>query len=202
MTRERVRQTLLLPYHYAWALGSALWYGRPARRMIVIGITGTKGKSTVAEMLHAILEESGKKTALASTIRFSIGGQSRPNLYKMTLPGRGFIQQFLAEALHAGATHAVVEITSEAALQYRHLGLALDALIFTNLQKEHIERHGSFENYFRAKFAIGEALVRSPKRPRTIVANADDARGAAFLALPVEQQIPVHLALATDIALT
>lgn len=201
MMPRDTRRALLRPYHYLWALGSALLYGFPAKRLVVIGVTGTKGKSTVAEMLHAILQEDGKKTALASTIRFAIGSDSRPNLYKMTLPGRGFIQAFLRRARRAGATHAVVEITSEAALQYRHLGLSLDALVFTNLQREHIESHGSFENYFRAKLAIGKALVASPKRPRTIVANVDDPKGAAFLALPVERAVPVRLTDAADVAL-
>lgn len=198
---RNLRRTLLLPYHWAWAVGSMLVYGRPAAKMVVIGVTGTKGKSTVAEMLHTILEEAGRTTALASTIRFAVGKESRPNLFKMTLPGRGFIQQFLAEALAQGATYAVVEITSEAALQYRHYGLDLDMLVFTNLQKEHIESHGSFEKYFEAKMRIGTALARSPKRPRTIVANADDERGPAFLALPVERAVPVRMHDATGIEL-
>jgi UDP-N-acetylmuramoyl-L-alanyl-D-glutamate--2,6-diaminopimelate ligase len=87
----------------------------------------------------------------------------------MTLPGRGFIQGFLADAKRKGCTHAIVEITSEEALQYRHLGLNLDALVFTNLQKEHVESHGSMENYYRAKMKIGEALITSQKRPRAII---------------------------------
>ena len=191
----------MLPYHYAWAVGSAFWYGRPTRNMVVIGVTGTKGKSTVTEMLHAILSASGKKVALVSTIRFAVGDESVPNLYKMTLPGRGFIQKFLAGARKKGATHAIVEITSEAALQYRHLLLDLDILVFTNLQKEHIESHGSFENYFQAKLRIGKALVRSTKRPRGIIANADDPKGEAFLDLPVEHSVPVHVTEATNISL-
>ncbi len=193
-----LRRRLLAPYHYAWALLAAIWYSFPAKRLTVIGVTGTKGKSSVSEMLYAIFTAAGHKTALAGTIRFAIGAESRPNLFKMTLPGRGFIQKFLAEALMQKCTHAVVEITSEAALQYRHLGLDLDALVFTNLQKEHLESHGSMENYFRAKFAIGEALARSIKRPRSITARADDAHGAAFLALPVEKRIPFSLADAAD----
>jgi UDP-N-acetylmuramoyl-L-alanyl-D-glutamate--2,6-diaminopimelate ligase len=120
----------------------------------------------------------------------------------MTLPGRGFIQKFLAEAVAKKCTYAIVEITSEAALQYRHLGLDLDALIFTNLQKEHVESHGSVENYFRAKFTIGEALVHSIKRPRRIIAHADDASGMKFLALPVEEKIPFSLADVSDVRLS
>lgn len=198
---RNLRRALLLPYHFAWALLAALWYRFPARRLTVIGVTGTKGKSTVAEMLYAILTESGKKTALASTIRFAVGTESRPNLFKMTLPGRGFIQQFLAEAIRKGATHAVIEITSEAAIQYRHLFLDLDMLVFTNLQREHIESHGSFEKYFVAKMRIGETLAHSKKRPRTVVANADDPRGAAFLALPVENRVAVRFADASRVEL-
>jgi len=188
-----LRRTLLTPYHYAFAASAALRHRFPSKKLAVIGVTGTKGKSSVAEMLYTILTAAGYETALASTIHFVIGKNSRPNLFKMTLPGRGFIQGFLAEARQKGCTHAIVEITSEAALQYRHLGLDLDALIFTNLQKEHLESHGSIENYFRAKFKIGRALAHSPKRPRIIVANADDAYGAAFLALSVEKRIPFSL---------
>jgi len=192
-----LRRTVLAPYHYAWALLALWWYGRASRRLTVIGVTGTKGKSSVVEMLYAILTAAGHTTALASTIRFVIGEDSRPNLFKMTLPGHGFIQKFLAEALAKQCTHAVIEITSEAALQYRHLGLELDALIFTNLQKEHVESHGSMDNYFRAKLSIGKSLVHSAKRPRSIIANADDTYGGAFLALPVEKQIPFSL---TDVS--
>lgn len=196
---RHLRRQLLTPYHYAWALLSALWYRFPARHMATIGVTGTKGKSSVAEMLYAILMAAGHQTALAGTIRFAIGSESRPNLYKMTLPGRGFIQKFLSEAHKKKCTHAVIELTSEAALQYRHLGLDLDALVFTNLQKEHVESHGSMENYFQAKFALGKALTRSLKRPRIIIANANDVRGSEFLALPVEKQIPFSLTDATGV---
>ncbi|MCX6786246.1 MAG: UDP-N-acetylmuramyl-tripeptide synthetase [Candidatus Kaiserbacteria bacterium] len=184
-----LRRKLLTPYHYLWAALAALWHGFPAKKMVVIGVTGTKGKSSVAEMLYSIFTAAGHKTAIAGTIRFAIGTNSRPNLFKMTLPGRGFIQKFLAEARAEKCTYAIVEITSEAALQYRHLGLNLDTLVFTNLQKEHLESHGSMEKYFCAKFAIGESLIRSPKRPRAIIANADDIYGSAFLALPVEKCI-------------
>ncbi|HVW82954.1 MAG TPA: UDP-N-acetylmuramyl-tripeptide synthetase [Candidatus Paceibacterota bacterium] len=192
----RARRALLAPYHYLLAALAAAYYRYPARRLTVIGVTGTKGKSTVAEMLHAILMEAGHKSALAGTIRFAIGEESRPNLYKMTLPGRGFIQGFLHRALRQGCTHAVVEITSEAAVQHRHLALALDALIFTNLEPEHIESHGSLANYFAAKLAIGRALERSPKRPRAVIATSESEYGRRFLALAVEERIPFSFAQA------
>lgn len=186
----RLRRVLLTPYHYAWGRLAPLYYHFPARKLTVIGVTGTKGKSTVADMLYAIFTHAGHTTALAGTIRFAIGNDSEPNLYKMTLPGRGFIQKFLYTAVSRGATHAIIEVTSEAAVQYRHLGLELDALVFLNLQKEHLESHGSMENYFQAKFKIGKALAASTKRPRTIIANTDDERGKDFLALSVEKRVP------------
>jgi UDP-N-acetylmuramoyl-L-alanyl-D-glutamate--2,6-diaminopimelate ligase len=195
-----VYRTLLLPYHLAWTVGAALVYRFPARSLVVIGVTGTKGKSSVSEMLAASLTEAGHTVAVSSTIHFAIGSDSRPNRFKMTLPGRGFIQKFLREAVDKGATHAVIEITSEAALQYRHLLLDLDALVFTNLEKEHLESHGGMEQYFQAKFRIGKALVDSPKRPRAIIANAESPYGNRFLALPVEQTLPFTREDATDLA--
>jgi len=186
---RQLRRWLFAPYHYAWAVLAALWYGFPARRLTIIGVTGTKGKSSVVEMLYCIFTSAGYTTALAGTIRFAIGNDSRPNLLKMTLPGRGFIQKFLAEALAKKCTHAIVEITSEAALQYRNLFLELDGLIVTNIQHEHIEHHGSFEKYVAAKRTIVTTLEHSPKRSRILVANADVPESRAFLSAKVSRAI-------------
>lgn len=197
----RAYRLLLTPYHFVWNLFSALRYGFPARELVVIGVTGTKGKSSVSEMLYSVLTEAGHTVALSSTIHFVIGRETRPNTFKMTLPGRGFIHKFLREAITKGATHAVIEITSEATLQYRHLFLSQNALVFTNLEKEHLERHGGMENYFLAKYEIGKALTRSLKRPRGIIANNESDYGKKFLALPVEKQIPFSLSDAQNLIL-
>jgi UDP-N-acetylmuramoyl-L-alanyl-D-glutamate--2,6-diaminopimelate ligase len=186
-------RALLTPYHYVLTLVSAALAGFPAKKLIVIGVTGTKGKSSVADMLYSTLKEAGIKVAVASTIRFAINEKSEPNLFKMTLPGRGFIQRFLKKAVDQGCTHAIVEITSESTRQFRHLFLDLDALVFTNLQKEHIESHGSYEKYAAAKRKIGRALVRSSKRPRAIIGNKDDVEGKKYLALPVETKLPFSI---------
>ena len=195
-------RAILIPYHAAWAFIGAVVHGFPARKLVVIGVTGTKGKSSVTEMLSAILEEAGHTVAVSSTIHFKTGKSTRPNLFKMTLPGRGFIQKLLAEAVRDGATHAVIELTSESALQYRHLFLYLNALVFTNLEKEHIESHGSMENYFRAKLRLGETLVRSDKRPRAIIATNESEYGKRFLSLPVERAIPFSLGEAAHLEYT
>ena len=180
-------------YHYLLAFAAAAWYGFPANNLYVIGVTGTKGKSSTAEMVNAILEEAGYRTALLSTIRFKVGKESRPNLFKMTMPGRGYLQKVLRDAVRADCTHTVLELTSEGARQFRNAFIPLNALIFTNIQPEHIESHGSYENYKRAKFGIGLSLLRSPKRPRIVVANGDDEVGGKLLELPVERKLAFNL---------
>ncbi len=188
-----VLEPLLSLYHLAWAYGSALWYGFPARKLVVLGVTGTKGKSSVTEMVNAILEESGYRTALANTIRFKIDTDSRPNRFKMSMPGRGYLQKFLADARGRDVTHVVLEITSEGARQFRNRGIPLNALIFTNIAPEHIEAHGSYEAYKDAKRGIARLLASSPKRPRIIVANPEDELGAELLRLPVDRALPISL---------
>ena len=188
MPRRLVRP-LLPAYHLALAFLMALSYGFPARRLVVIGITGTKGKSTAAEMVFAILRGAGYRAALLSTIRFAIENESEPNKYKMTLQGRGFAQAFMRKALKSGCTHLVIEVTSESVLQYRHWFLNLDGLIVTNIQREHIESHGSFEKYVAAKRAIVMALVNSPKKNKTLVANSDVAETVEFLSAKVPKAI-------------
>lgn len=187
---------VLSTYHYLWALLSAVAFNHPSTRITVIGVTGTKGKSSTIEFLNSIFEAAGYKTAIASTIRFKIREESTPNAYKMTMPGRFFLQKFIADSVRAECDILFVEMTSEGVKQHRHRFIALDGLIFTNLQREHIESHGSFENYAKAKLEIGHALERSPKRPRTMVANADDHYGSRFLSMRVENILPYTLTAA------
>jgi UDP-N-acetylmuramoyl-L-alanyl-D-glutamate--2,6-diaminopimelate ligase len=180
-------------YHFALAWLGALLYGFPSRKMLVIGVTGTKGKSSTIEMLNAIFEEAGYKTVVLNSIRIKTGAKSEPNLMRMTMPGRFFIQKFLSEAVAAKCSVAILEMTSQGAAQYRHRFIDMNALIFTNLAPEHIESHGSYEKYADAKFEIARELVRSPKRPRIVVANAEDKESARYLALPIEKVLPFSL---------
>tara|TARA_B100000745_G_scaffold53689_2_gene31884 strand:+ start:3406 stop:4677 length:1272 start_codon:yes stop_codon:yes gene_type:complete len=180
--------TRLLPvWHLLLVYGGAIRYGFPTRNIRVVGVTGTKGKSSVCELVNGVLEAAGYRTALASTIRFKIGNESKPNKQKMTMPGRFFLQRFFYQAVREKCDWVVVEMTSEGVKQFRHRAIALDALIFTNLKPEHIESHGSFEKYVAAKLQIGEALQRSRKRPRVMIANKDDERGILFASLDVDQ---------------
>jgi UDP-N-acetylmuramoyl-L-alanyl-D-glutamate--2,6-diaminopimelate ligase len=188
-----IPQPFLNLYHRTFAHFGALITGFPSRSMVIIGVTGTKGKSTTVELIRAILSEAHHTVAVASTIRFAIGQDSQPNLFKMTMPGRAYLQFFLAQAKRAGATHAVVEMTSEGARQFRHKGIELDALVFTNLSPEHLESHGGLEQYKQAKLSLARHLERSRKRPRIIVANADDPVGQEFLEAKVEVHAPFSL---------
>jgi len=169
-------------YHYKLALIGALIYRFPSRKIRVIAVTGTKGKSSTTEMLNSIFEATGEKTALLNTIRFKIGEESKPNKRKMTVPGRFFVQQFIRRAVDEHCDVVILEMSSEAAKQFRHKFIDLDALIFTNLSPEHIESHGSLEKYRSAKLSIGRALAGSHKKRTVMIANADDKNSEYFLA--------------------
>lgn len=178
-------------YHYGLALLGALRYGFPSREIEVVGVTGTKGKTTTVELVNAILESAGYKTALQSTLRFKIGDQEKRNLFKMSMPGRFFMQRFLREAVTAGCSHVIIEMTSEGAKQFRHKFIYPNALIFTNLAPEHIESHGSYEKYLQAKLSIAKELENLEKR--VLIANIDDKEGEKFLALNIKNKIPYSL---------
>lgn len=190
---RRLFRSLQPAYHYALALLGALIYRFPSRHITVVAITGTKGKSSTVEILNAILEAGGKRTAVAGTIRFKIGSKSKANLYKMTMPGRFFVQKFLRQAVNAGCEYAIVEMTSEAAKQYRHAFIAFNALIFLNLSPEHIESHGGYDNYLKAKLRLAKAVETSNKKHRVIVANADDVESEKFLSVDVDEKLAFTL---------
>jgi len=168
-------------YHYVLSLFGAIRYQFPSRKLFVIAVTGTKGKTTTVEMINKILEEAGYQTALAGTLRFKIGKIEVKNLFKMTMPGRFFLQKFMYDAASSGCTHAIIEMTSEGVKQFRHKFIYLDALVFTNIAPEHIESHGSFEKYLAAKLSIADLLSSPFKRETYLVVNGDDEKSSSFL---------------------
>ncbi len=176
-------------YHLALAIWGTVIHVFPGRHIHIVAITGTKGKSTTTEYVNAVLESAGYKTAILSTIRFKIGDENKPNKYKMTMPGRFFVQRFVKDAEKANCEFAIIEMTSEGARFYRHRGLSIDTLIFTNLTPEHIESHGSFENYLKAKLSLAKAVEKSKKGYKRIIANLDDEYGHKFLIYNVHERI-------------
>jgi UDP-N-acetylmuramoyl-L-alanyl-D-glutamate--2,6-diaminopimelate ligase len=169
------------PYHWTLSFLAALWYRFPSRHIKVIAVTGTKGKSSTVEILNAILEETGYKTALSNTIRFKVGDISSENLYKMSMPGRFFVQKIIRKAVNNGCQYMIMEMTSQGALLHRHRFIQLDAFVFTNLSPEHIEAHGSYENYAQSKLSIARQLGKSKKQNRVLIVNADDPEADRFM---------------------
>ncbi|OIO49869.1 MAG: hypothetical protein AUJ39_00175 [Parcubacteria group bacterium CG1_02_42_13] len=169
-------------YHWKLAFLGALRYGFPSRSMKVIGVTGTSGKTTTVEFLHAIFSGAGYKTASMSGLRFKILDKEEPNMLKMTMPGRLRIQKFLYEAKLAGAEYVFLEVTSEGIKQFRHKFIKFYAAVLTNLSPEHIESHGGFENYRAAKAELF-------KLAEIHVLNGDDENSDFFNKLSAKKKI-------------
>lgn len=170
-------------YHLSLADFGALIYGYPSKKMIVVGVTGTKGKSTTSYLIAKLLESAGFKVGLTSTIIFKIGGKEWLNDKKMTMLGRFGLQKLLRQMLDAGCKYAVVETSSEGVAQYRHRGIDYDMAIFTNLSPEHIESHGSYDKYRAAKGKLfhGLSFGKNKGVPKTAVINLDDGEADYFL---------------------
>ena len=169
-------------YHYCLAFAGAFLYGFPSKKMIVVGITGTAGKSTTVEFVAKIFEQAGYKTAYLSSIKFSIGSNQQENDLKMTMPGRMKIQRFLKQALKSNCKYVVLEVTSEGIKQFRNKFINFDVAIFTNLSPEHIESHRGFENYRQAKLK----LFKDTKKIHII--NLDDKNTDYFLKIPSNEK--------------
>lgn len=166
---------LLVFYYWLWALAGALIFGFPSKKLIVIGVTGTSGKSTTVDFITRILEEAGYKIASMSSIRFKVAQKEWQNKMKMTMPGRLVIQKLLRQAVEAGCKYAVLEVTSEGIKQSRHKFIHFDTAVFLNLTPEHLDSHGGFENYRNAKLE----LFKATKNVHII--NIDDQNAKYFL---------------------
>lgn len=169
-------------YHLALAYLANLLSGNPSGALMVVGVTGTKGKSTVVELLSAIFDAAGETTAFLSSARMKIGAVVEPNRTGNSMPGRGKLQRFLKRAAARGCRYAFLEVTSQGVFQHRHRFIEWDGALFTNLAPEHIEAHGSFEAYRAAKLSFFRELARSPKRERIAVVNQDDLSAHFFIA--------------------
>jgi len=150
---------------------------------MVIGITGTNGKSTVVHLTTEILEQSGFKVASLSSIKFKINKKEWPNMLKMTMPGRFKLQGFLRRAVKKKCKYAILEVTSEGIKQHRHKFIDFDGVVFTNLTREHLEAHKGFENYKKAKGKLFKTLKKSRKKNKFVVINTDDKHGEYYASL-------------------
>lgn len=177
--------SLLSAYHFLLSFLGAVFYGFPSRKLKIIGVTGTNGKSTTVFLINQILEKAGYKTASSSSIYFTTNGDIELNNLKMTMPGRFKIHKFLRRAVEAGCQYAVLEITSEGIKQHRHRFIGFDTAVFTNLTPEHIESHGGFENYKKAKGKLFQSLKPNGKS----IVNLDDPNSHYFLRFAAKEKI-------------
>ncbi len=174
---------LLDTYHKFQGVAAATFYGFPSTKMKVIGITGTNGKTTVANMLGHILEISGAKVGLATTINIWTGNKKWINETKMTTLTPFAIQGLIRKMANQKCDYAIVETTSHALSQHRTWGIFYDIAIFTNITHDHLDYHETFENYKTAKGQLFKNLnysLRKPNMPKMAIINADDPQKAYF----------------------
>ncbi len=152
-------------YHFFVSWLGAILYGHPSRNLIVIGVTGTKGKSSTVELIADIFRRSGIKTASLSSAYMRIGDVAVASPSRNTMPGRFFIQRFLARARRQRCKAAVIEVTSQGVLQWRARFIDFDAGLITNLHPEHIEAHGSYEKYRSAKVKFFKDVNLYSRKP-------------------------------------
>lgn len=194
--RKIIPKQILQMYHFCLAKIAVFVYKNPSRKLIVIGVTGTNGKSSTVQMIAQMLESLGEKVGYTTTAGFYIAGQDIENKMKLTMPGRFYLQRMLKEMVVAGCRYAIIETSSQGIEQYRHLGINYDLVTYTNLTPEHIEAHGGFEAYKKAKSKLFTHLmhrahknINGKKIEKTLVINADDEHAAYFLSFPADRQI-------------
>lgn len=201
LIRKLLPEDLLLSYHRLQALLAAWWYCNPTKKMVVIGLSGTKGKTSTANFVWAALTGGGLKVGLIGTANIRIGEDEQMNPFHMTMPGSFVLQRFFSQMQKAGCTHCVVETTSEGIKQWRHSGIAFDFLIFTNLTPEHLPSHGgSFEKYKATKGKLfaslehhKEKVLNGKRYKSTVLANADDEHAPYFLRFAAQKKITYAL---------
>jgi UDP-N-acetylmuramoyl-L-alanyl-D-glutamate--2,6-diaminopimelate ligase len=157
---------------------AASYHDFPSRKLTLVGITGTDGKTTTSHILHSILAHATQgKAGFISTIAADFGGAKEPTGLHVTTPGAPQVQEYLARMVSAGLTHVVLEMTSHGLAQGRLVGVDLDAAVLTNITHEHLDYHGTWEAYREAKgimFGMLAQAYRKPDVPKIAIINQDD----------------------------
>ncbi len=191
-------QTLLPPqsplrlfYHKCMAVLAALLYRFPAKGMVVIGVTGTKGKTTTCNMIHQIFTQAGQRAGLLTTVNFKIGEREESNLFKQSTLSPFQLQRKIRDMAAARCEVLVLEVTSHALIQQRVWGINFDTAVFTNLAQDHLDYHETMDEYMKAKgklFAMLNVSSRKPGVAKVSVINKDDAASDYFGKFPSDQQ--------------
>lgn len=169
------------PYHYTVGVLAAVVYGFPGRKLNVIGVTGTNGKSTTATLIATALEAGGYNVGLATTVSFWVGRKKTLNETKMTSRGRFQTQKLLRQMVKAGNTHAVIEVSSHGIHQHRLWGIPFETAVITNLSRDHLDYHGSMDEYRRTKGKLFDSLRAAADGEVVSVVNGDDPSAPHFL---------------------
>ncbi len=148
---------------------AAAWYGFPARQLIVIGVTGTDGKTTTVNLIHQILSAAGIRAGLVSTVNAVIGDQILDTGFHVTTPEAMDMQHYLAEMVQAGITHVVLEATSHGLAQKRVAACEFDIGVVTNITHEHLDYHGDYQGYLEAKGDLFRLVARLPLNPNRLI---------------------------------
>lgn len=162
----------------ALAYTASALHGFPARKLRMIGVTGTDGKTTTTSMIHHILTQAGIETGMISTVNARIGQKELDTGFHVTTPDSPEIQHYLAMMVAEGMTHCVLETTSHGLAQQRVVACDYDVAVITNVTHEHLDYHGTWQNYLEAKGKMFELLGDTPRKhignPRVAVLNKDD----------------------------
>ena len=183
---------------------AAAVHGRPARRLLVVGVTGTEGKTTTTHMTAHVLEHAGLPAGYLSTVAHRAGGADLPNASGMTTMQAPEVQEWLARMVAGGAGAAVVEATSHALDQDRVGACEFDVAAFTNVFSDHLDYHGSLEAYQRAKARLIDLCAGAADKgvPKTAVLNRDDASFEELAARPIARRLTYGIASEADVRAT
>lgn len=177
-------------YHLAWAILSILLYGRPSKKMVIIGVTGTDGKTTTSSLIYEGLKASGKKVAMINGLSFVLPSKEWKNHSDNSTPGRLSIRKFLKQAYQEGCEMVVLEVTSWGLEQHRLLGVAIDIAVITNFAHEHLDLHGSMQRYRAMKGKLFKMLnsTRKGDQPKVAIINKDDETASFFARFKADTQ--------------
>ena len=163
----------------ALATLAAAFYDFPARKLVMIGITGTDGKTTTANLIFQILKMAGLRVGMISTVNAVIGDETLDTGFHVTTPEAPDVQRYLSQMVSAGLTHVILEVTSHGLAQHRVAACEFDMGLVTNITHEHLDYHGSYEAYREAKgvlfTSLENTLPKSFHPPRAAVLNFDDS---------------------------
>ena len=188
--RKLIPPFLFSAYHWTLARLAAIIFWFPSRSMIIIGVTGTDGKTTTSYMIHHLLESAGIKSGLISTVMVKIGGKSIKYESDLTTPGRFTLSYLLFKMKRAGCKVAIIETSSEGLIGHRVDWIDFDVAVFTNLAPEHLNTHKTFQRYKEAKGKLFSSLAISKKKnfSKTSVVNFDDKEAGYFHSFWAEEK--------------